>query len=610
MQFEIKKRDGPGRIATLTINGKKIVTPNIVYLGSKNIKPPKHAEIVITKNPLEKDFVQIQNLGSFFYQSKQSENADFTIPASMVYPHSLPDEFHIFSIKENKSNECFIWTGKKADLLKNTKSKVFILANATSIYPKSKEFIETIVSLRENIGYQKIVYLPGIANPSNLALLAYLGIDLFDNTQAILAARKKIFFSNIGNLKTNEIDQKICNCPACKPVKNHSEMSFEKLLQHNNHALLNELNLVRNMIKNARLRELVEIRCRNKPELVEKLRILEKNHYKYLEERTPVCRKTVLTATTLDSLNRPEIVRFRKRVLERYEKPVFKKILLLLPCSAKKPYRFSKSHKLFRETLNKVKNPAIIHELIITSPIGVVPRELDIVYPANTYDIPVTGYWFEDEKKMIIEQLTSFLKNNKYEKIVSHLPDELHNVISPLVKTSYHTCIDHPVSQKSLKKLKNILENLTQGFTGVDKKTILLEEVKCIAKYQFGRKPAEELLKNCEIKGREPWYTISFNDQQVGVISKDRGLISLTMQGGEKLLRSNSYWVEIEKGVELKGSLLAVGVKDADENIRVGDEVIIKNEDDNLVATGLAEMNGREMVESSRGTAVKIRHHK
>ena len=134
--------------------------------------------------------------------------------------------------------------------------------------------------------------------------------------------------------------------------------------------------------------------------------------------------------------------------------------------------------------------------------------------------------------------------------------------------------------------------------------------MKCIAKYQFGRKPAETLLKNCEIKGREPWYIIKFNDQQVGVVSKDRGLISLTMYGGEKLLKSNSYWVEIEKGVELKGSLLAVGVKDADENIRVGDEVIIKDENDNLIATGLAEMSGKEMVESSRGTAVKIRHHK
>jgi predicted RNA-binding protein (TIGR00451 family) len=54
--------------------------------------------------------------------------------------------------------------------------------------------------------------------------------------------------------------------------------------------------------------------------------------------------------------------------------------------------------------------------------------------------------------------------------------------------------------------------------------------------------------------------------------------------------------------------VFAPGVKNADESIRIGDEVIImKNM--MLCAVGVALMNGKEMVESSHGEAVKIRHH-
>jgi len=57
----------------------------------------------------------------------------------------------------------------------------------------------------------------------------------------------------------------------------------------------------------------------------------------------------------------------------------------------------------------------------------------------------------------------------------------------------------------------------------------------------------------------------------------------------------------------LKGSVFAPGVTDADESIRISDEVVVlKN--NNLCAVGVAQMNGKEMRESTHGEAVKIRH--
>ncbi|MCD6237276.1 MAG: hypothetical protein J7K13_04925, partial [Thermoplasmata archaeon] len=58
----------------------------------------------------------------------------------------------------------------------------------------------------------------------------------------------------------------------------------------------------------------------------------------------------------------------------------------------------------------------------------------------------------------------------------------------------------------------------------------------------------------------------------------------------------------------VKGSILAVGIDDADADIRVGDEVVILKED-NLYAVGVARMNGEEMVDATRGEAVMVSHH-
>ena len=77
--------------------------------------------------------------------------------------------------------------------------------------------------------------------------------------------------------------------------------------------------------------------------------------------------------------------------------------------------------------------------------------------------------------------------------------------------------------------------------------------------------------------------------------------------GDGRITKSKKYWVEIYDNFKLKGSVLAPGVKDADDGIRVGDEVIvIKNYI--FCAVGVAQMNGEEMKKSSYGEAVKVRH--
>jgi len=91
------------------------------------------------------------------------------------------------------------------------------------------------------------------------------------------------------------------------------------------------------------------------------------------------------------------------------------------------------------------------------------------------------------------------------------------------------------------------------------------------------------------------------------MITKERGLISLTIDGAKVLAKSGKYWVKIHDDFTLKGSVFAPGVTNADESIRISDEVVVlKN--NKLCAVGVAQMNGSEMRESTHGEAVKIRH--
>ena len=128
-------------------------------------------------------------------------------------------------------------------------------------------------------------------------------------------------------------------------------------------------------------------------------------------------------------------------------------------------------------------------------------------------------------------------------------------------------------------------------------------------KKEIGFCPSKKnnLEKNSIIKGKYPIQKIIKNNMQIGMITKKRGMISLTINGARVLTDLGRYWVKIYDDFTLKGSLFAPGIFDADNSIRIGDEVIIIKEK-KLCAVGVAIMNGNEMRESSYGEAVRIRH--
>ncbi|MDY6960266.1 MAG: archaeosine synthase subunit alpha, partial [Halobacteriota archaeon] len=324
-------------------------------------------------------------------------------------------------------------------------------------------FVNSIVKVRESIPSDTALYTPAAATPENLAILIYAGVDLVDDTIAKISGFRDLYLTNEGEVPISELSCELpCLCEVCGDRTSESFKKLKKkersllISRHNELKLTEEMRRVRHHIMNGSIREYVEKQCRSSPFLCASVRLFDREP-QFLEKRTPVARGNVLYANTMESLDRIEIRRFASRVRDRYDPPSKKKILVLLPCSARKPYSTSPSHYSFIQALNGYRDN--LHEVIITSPLGVVPRELELVYPAAHYDIPVTGYWDREEKAWVSGRLEDYLRDNRYEEIIAHLDGAYRDICeeasSRLNLKMEYTSIDGVLGRESLDNLRS-----------------------------------------------------------------------------------------------------------------------------------------------------------
>ena len=138
----------------------------------------------------------------------------------------------------------------------------------------------------------------------------------------------------------------------------------------------------------------------------------------------------------------------------------------------------------------------------------------------------------------------------------------------------------------------------------------LEEIVRATADFQFGSGAGKILVPENAKLGGKPYRQIvcRIEKEQVCSFIASSGSLSLTLSGAELLLPLKRYWVRLDASQVKGGSIFAVGIKEADLDIRPGDEVIILNNEDQVIAVGKSEMSGREMCELDRGRAVSVRH--
>lgn len=586
--LDVRNRCGAARIGTWSAGSLSLRLPEILFYASARFPPPPFAEGLLASARLQDARSTIVDRGSVFLPREGP--VDSSISPDVPVPPEKGD-----SDAEQEAG-VFKVVHKSAAIIPE-EAQALVIGGASSLLREPREFAETIVRMRNAAGPNRILYTPGIALPSNLAILICCGIDVFDSLAVLFESSRGIWLSPDGAWPRREFEIPPCRCPACL-----SGDDRKALIEHNQIALWEEMELVRSCIRAGNLRELAEKRATNSPWNMAVLRHMDLRHYEFQERRAAVT-GGCLRAYSSQSLTRPEIVRFRQRIKERYVKPPSAEVLLLLPCSARKPYSFSRSHRLFREAISSCGNPATVHEVIVTSPLGIVPRELELAYPAAHYDIPVTGDWSLDEAAIVRDDLSAFLERNRYARILAHLDVEKRFVEDELGDADF-TCTGRTTEDSSVRSLADGLRKAVEGIPNVRKEQRLIENMTSFARFQFGE-AGESLLEGARLRGRYPETKILRGDTQLAMLT-ERGMLSLTLDGGRELSKRDAYCVEIDD-FYLQGSLFAVGVEYASEGIRIGDDVVLRHSDE-VRGVGVAQMSSMEMIESERGEAVKVRH--
>ncbi len=577
--FEVLDRDGPARLGELRLSAP-VTTPACL------------------------DDV-LEDAGSLWAADREvpaGSDEKLTILPHRSFPPGTREEVREAFAVEHPSVSFPSAAVVTADTAAAVGADAYVLADVRGFDGHAAKLRETIVTLKSKLPADTALIASGIATPGNVAMLAYAGIDGFDTARAVAKGTQGKYLTSDGEVFLEDLRELPCSCPACQRPR--EAFTREDCVEHNKNALRAELRRVRERIRAGRLRDYIEAQTRHEQWLTAAFREFDQQ-YSYLEERTPVIRDTELTATTGDTIRRVEIQRFADRVTTRY-KNRFQNPLVLVPCSATKPYSDSQSHKQFLREINFRG-----HVVSMTSPIGVVPTELELTYPAQHYDTAVTGRWSEDEKAFVSAVLQRYLERNEYPKIIAHVPDHGYRDICERVEDALglsfeYTVADHPTTDESLSALSAALHGAEQ----FGKREREHNTVKAIADYQLGAGAGDELFGAIEIQttGRYPKLQVRDSEgEQLATMVPQYGMLAFTLAGAERWVDSEAPLKRVSiDGFVPHGSVLAPGVTDADEEIRPGDEVVI--EGPKAFGVGRATMSGPEMRSSTRGIATEVRH--
>ncbi|NPA63173.1 MAG: Archaeosine synthase [Methanococci archaeon] len=474
--------------------------------------------------------------------------------------------------------------GKHVDLIKLEEADLYVIADGRRLIERKE--LQIIPKIREKISPNSSIYFPAVF-PWEIPLLAYMGVDYFDNVMGRLA-----FSMGYKLTKNRMIKTDINEDTNRKDIKEDVYTIY-----NNNMQIYNEIiEEVRVAIKNGFLRNVVEETAISHP-------YLWANYIRYEPDirNIPLSkgRKIIITS----NINTPEVKKYLIR-LDRYEP--YSNVIVLLPCSSKKPYSLSQSHQKFIKAIRSSK--VIVEEVVLTSPYGLVPRALENLV---NYDIPVVGEWSFEEKELINNCLKNFLKKveekfNNYV-IIAHLPEHYLDILN--LDDVVITSKGNPLSEDALKCLTETLKNYKEMTKDLklSRKGQRIHNIQQLAKFQFGVNflPDEIFINH---KG-QIFTEIKNKRQQIASINLKNGLLVLTLKGGELLWNCGGRkinYVEVSYQIK-KGSLFPPGFVDCNENISYNDELVLIK-DDEFLGVGRALMSGLEMKKARHGALVNIRN--
>jgi 7-cyano-7-deazaguanine tRNA-ribosyltransferase len=182
------------------------------------------------------------------------------------------------------------------------------------------DLVDVVAAAKKGLGPGAPVHLFGAGHPMVFALAAALGCDLFDSAAYALYARQDRYLSPRGTMKLADMSYLPCSCDVCRTHTARellqSPDKSKLLAAHNLNASFEEMNLVKQCIREGSLWDLLEMRCRSHPRMIDGLKCLS-SKVEWLEGLDTSSKSTFFYLGP-DSAERPEVIRYSRRISRLY----------------------------------------------------------------------------------------------------------------------------------------------------------------------------------------------------------------------------------------------------------------------------------------------------
>lgn len=179
--------------------------------------------------------------------------------------------------------------------------------------------------------------------------------------------------------------------------------------------------------------------------------------YIYFMDCPPLRGEPIIKKDGVDPFKHPVVRKWYDIFL--YEWNSKKRYAILLPCTSKKPYYLSPTHKIAYATLRGYEDKVQFYS--VSEPMLLVPREYEDCYPFNNYDYP-PAKMTEEEREEFVELLgKALLRVSKmHDVIIAVLPKHHYNVVKRASENTGVKVQLHPYGRLAFRSISQTLKDL------------------------------------------------------------------------------------------------------------------------------------------------------
>ncbi len=497
-----------------------------------------------------------------------------------------------------------------------------------------RNILEDITKIKTGLDNNLVLMASGSLISKYFPILVYLGFDLINSSYLTYLSTENYYDTIDLLIPSYKLKFLPCNCLACKNnLKNllqekYSEEKISLLCYHNLITSKIYMNKIIQYLHTEDFRQFVEKSSLNDLNFISLLRILDREYFETIKQYTLLTQKNkTVNCLGPSSSYRPDFVYFRKQTIKTFRPEDGTTLILLLPCSAKKPYSKSKSHQYFYKAIRRFPEFPNFQEIILTSPLGAIPRQLENIYPINSYDISVTGDWSSEELEISSKMLIDLL--SKYDQkipVICHLEGGYLLIAQQAEKKLdhkfYYSKIQESItSEASLNNLQILIGEHKDDYASektLQDKSIFTKswprKFSKIIDYQFGNNFGQQLFSDGIFYERNRTNTKIhiFNKQsnnKIATFNFSTGKIKLTIEGAKNIAYDPNFSkFLVFDGNKIKGNtLFRPGIKNYPANLLPTENVCIFDQDKtDIIAMGNMIVSSNIIKNSNSGRIVKL----